>query len=142
MTTTTILHLLNNNYHHAAQPFEPKLHMTDADFHSITLNGRLCDDEGGLGLPEFERMMREQVRPTPAAAARRRGARHRPLREEGRCPRQIACSKGSSARSLTLLDRADTRRSTISTTSTTSAASATCGFGPSPVNACLPGAVL
>ncbi len=45
----------------APQPFEPKLHMTDADFHSITLNGKLCDGEGGLGLNEFERVMREQV---------------------------------------------------------------------------------
>ena len=35
--------------------------MTDADFLSITLNGKLCDGEGGLGLQEFERVMREQV---------------------------------------------------------------------------------
>ncbi len=35
--------------------------MTDADFHSITLSGRLCDGEGGLGLREFERVMREQA---------------------------------------------------------------------------------
>jgi hypothetical protein len=35
--------------------------MTDADFHSITLNGKLCDGEGGLGLKEFEQVMREQV---------------------------------------------------------------------------------
>ncbi len=45
------------------QPFKPKLHMTDADFLSITLNGKLCDGEGGLGLQEFERVMREQVCP-------------------------------------------------------------------------------
>ncbi len=45
----------------APQPFEPKLHMTDADFQTITLNGKLCDGEGGLGLEEFERVMREQV---------------------------------------------------------------------------------
>ena len=37
--------------------------MTDADFLSITRNGRLCDDEGGLGEREFELVMREQVRP-------------------------------------------------------------------------------
>ena len=45
----------------AQQPFQPKLHMTDADFHSITLNGKLCDEEGGLGWKEFELVMREQV---------------------------------------------------------------------------------
>jgi hypothetical protein len=50
----------------AQQPFQPKLHMTDADFHSITLNGKLCDGEGGMGLREFEKVMREQVlRPSP-----------------------------------------------------------------------------
>ncbi len=43
------------------QPFKPKLHMTDADFLSITRNGKLCDDEGGLGEREFELVMREQV---------------------------------------------------------------------------------
>ena len=36
--------------------------MTDADFHSITRNGRLCDGEGALGQREFELVMREQVR--------------------------------------------------------------------------------
>ncbi len=35
--------------------------MTDADFLSITRNGRLCDEEGGLGEKEFELVMREQV---------------------------------------------------------------------------------
>ncbi len=45
------------------QPFRPKLHMTDADFLSITRNGRLCDGEGGLGRREFELVMREQVPP-------------------------------------------------------------------------------
>ena len=35
--------------------------MTDADFLSITLNGKLCDREGGLGEHEFELVMREQV---------------------------------------------------------------------------------
>ena len=45
------------------QPFQPKLHMTDADFLSITRNGRLCDEEGGLGEREFELVMREQVSP-------------------------------------------------------------------------------
>jgi hypothetical protein len=43
------------------QPFQPKLHMTDEDFLSITHNGRLCDAEGGLGLKEFELVMRNQV---------------------------------------------------------------------------------
>ena len=48
------------------QPFQPKLHMTDADFLSITHSGRLCDDEGGLGEHAFELIMREQVaRPGP-----------------------------------------------------------------------------
>ncbi len=46
----------------APQPFQPKLHMTDADFLSITRNGKLCDNEGGLGEREFELVMREQVR--------------------------------------------------------------------------------
>ncbi len=45
------------------QPFEPKLHMTDEDFLSITQNGQLCDAEGGLGLKEFELVMRNQVGP-------------------------------------------------------------------------------
>ena len=35
--------------------------MTDADFLSITRNGRLCDGDGGLGAHEFELVMREQV---------------------------------------------------------------------------------
>ena len=43
------------------QPFEPKLHITDEDFKSITHNGLLCDAEGGLGLKEFELVMRDQV---------------------------------------------------------------------------------
>ncbi len=43
------------------QPFQPKLHITDADFLSITRNGQLCDAEGGLGLKEFELVMRDQV---------------------------------------------------------------------------------
>jgi hypothetical protein len=42
-------------------PFQPKLHMTDADFLSITRNGELCDEDGGLGAREFELVMREQV---------------------------------------------------------------------------------
>jgi hypothetical protein len=36
--------------------------MTDADYLSITLNGKLCATEGGLGEREFELVMREQVR--------------------------------------------------------------------------------
>jgi hypothetical protein len=35
--------------------------MTEADFHSITRNGELCDGEGGLGPREFELVMRKQV---------------------------------------------------------------------------------
>ncbi len=46
---------------HRLQPFKPKLHMTDADFLSITRNGELCDGDGGLGKREFELVMREQV---------------------------------------------------------------------------------
>jgi hypothetical protein len=38
--------------------------MTDADFLSITLNGKLCDAEGGLGEREFELVMRKQVHPS------------------------------------------------------------------------------
>ena len=45
------------------QPFQPKLHLTDEDFLSITHNGQLCDAEGGLGLKEFELVMRDQVPP-------------------------------------------------------------------------------
>jgi hypothetical protein len=43
------------------QPFQPKLHMTEEDFLSITHNGQLCDSEGGLGLKEFDHVMRDQV---------------------------------------------------------------------------------
>jgi hypothetical protein len=43
------------------QPFQPKLHVSDADFLSMTHNGKLCDEEGGLGEREFEQVMREQV---------------------------------------------------------------------------------
>ena len=50
------------------QPFQPKLHMTDEDFLSITHNGRLCDAEGGLGLKEFELVMRNQVHLLPPHA--------------------------------------------------------------------------
>ena len=35
--------------------------MSDADFLSMTHNGKLCDAEGGLGEREFELVMREQV---------------------------------------------------------------------------------
>ncbi len=35
--------------------------MTEADFHSITRNGELCDGDGGLGPREFELVMRKQV---------------------------------------------------------------------------------
>jgi hypothetical protein len=48
------------------QPFQPKLHITNADFLSITHNGQLCDAEGGLGLREFELVMRDQVLCVPA----------------------------------------------------------------------------
>ncbi len=34
--------------------------MTEADFHSITRSGALCDAEGGLGVREFELVMRDQ----------------------------------------------------------------------------------
>jgi hypothetical protein len=51
------------------QPFQPKLHMTDADFFSITRNVKCCDDDGGLGEREFELVMREQV-VCPLASAR------------------------------------------------------------------------
>jgi hypothetical protein len=43
------------------QPFQPKLHMTDADFRSITRNGQLCDKAGGIGASEFDLVMREQA---------------------------------------------------------------------------------
>jgi hypothetical protein len=36
--------------------------MTDADFLSITDNGRLCDAEGALRRREFEEAMRAQVK--------------------------------------------------------------------------------
>ena len=35
--------------------------MTEEDFQSITHNGQLCDSEGGLGLKEFDHVMRDQV---------------------------------------------------------------------------------
>ncbi len=35
--------------------------MTEEDFLSITHNGQLCDSEGGLGLKEFDNVMRDQV---------------------------------------------------------------------------------
>jgi hypothetical protein len=35
--------------------------MTDADFDSITLNGRMCAANGTLGYREFELVLREQV---------------------------------------------------------------------------------
>ncbi len=47
------------------QPFQPKLHMTDADFRTITRNGQLCDGAGGIGPAEFDLVMREQA-PAPA----------------------------------------------------------------------------
>ena len=47
------------------QPFQPKLHMTDADFRTITLNGVLCDKAVGLGAVEFEQVMREQASTPP-----------------------------------------------------------------------------
>ena len=33
----------------AAQDFEPRIHVTDSDFASITENGRLCDENGQMG---------------------------------------------------------------------------------------------
>ena len=43
------------------QSFQPKLHMTESDFETFTHNGSLCDDEGGLGLQNFEDLMRNEV---------------------------------------------------------------------------------
>ncbi len=55
------------------QPFEPKLHITDEDFIGITHNGLLCDAEGGLGLREFELVMRDQVLAGSAQSGRDAG---------------------------------------------------------------------
>ncbi len=55
------------------QPFQPKLHITNADFLSITRNGQLCDAEGGLGLEEFELVMRDQAMHARARARNLRG---------------------------------------------------------------------
>ena len=43
------------------QDFHPRIHMTDSDFASITLDGKLCDAKGQLGPREFEEVMRRQV---------------------------------------------------------------------------------
>ncbi len=44
------------------QDFRPRIHMTASDFSSITADGSLCDSGGQLGAPEFETVMRKQVR--------------------------------------------------------------------------------
>ncbi len=51
------------------QGFEPKIHMTDSDFTSITGNGALCGADSRLGREGFEVLMREQVRCPPFSAA-------------------------------------------------------------------------
>ena len=48
------------------QAFEPKIHMTDSDFMSITRNGALCGADGRLGREGFELLMREQASRQPA----------------------------------------------------------------------------
>uniref|UniRef100_A0A7S0MVB5 EF-hand domain-containing protein n=2 Tax=Cryptomonas curvata TaxID=233186 RepID=A0A7S0MVB5_9CRYP len=42
--------------------FTPRIHISDSDFASITQDGELCDARGQLGLDEFERVMRRQIR--------------------------------------------------------------------------------
>eukprot|EP00292_Cryptomonas_paramecium_P000167 CAMPEP_0113678112 /NCGR_PEP_ID=MMETSP0038_2-20120614/9720_1 /TAXON_ID=2898 /ORGANISM="Cryptomonas paramecium" /LENGTH=379 /DNA_ID=CAMNT_0000595621 /DNA_START=655 /DNA_END=1791 /DNA_ORIENTATION=- /assembly_acc=CAM_ASM_000170 len=42
--------------------FDPKIHLTDLDFMSLTDNLKLCDEDGQLGLKEFEVVMRRQMR--------------------------------------------------------------------------------
>jgi len=44
------------------QDFDPKIHLTDLDFMSLTDNLKLCDEDGQLGLKEFEVVMRRQMR--------------------------------------------------------------------------------
>ena len=39
--------------------------MTASDFSSVTQNGALCDDAGGLGPREFEAVIREQAGDAP-----------------------------------------------------------------------------
>ena len=50
------------------QGFEPKIHMTDSDFMSLTDNGAMCRADGGLGREGFELLMREQVSGPPPPA--------------------------------------------------------------------------
>ena len=45
----------------ARQDFHPRIYLTDSDFASITLDGKLCDAKGQLGLREFEDVMRRQM---------------------------------------------------------------------------------
>jgi hypothetical protein len=44
------------------QNFRPWIHVTPADFDSLTRNRTLCEADGTLTPQRFESMMREQVR--------------------------------------------------------------------------------
>ena len=44
------------------QDFNPRIHITDSDFASITLDGSLCDSRGQLGPDGFAEVIRRQVR--------------------------------------------------------------------------------
>ena len=48
----------------ACQDFNPRIHITESDFVSITDDGRLCDANGQLGPAEFEAVIRRQARAT------------------------------------------------------------------------------
>ena len=49
-------------FRRAPQDFAPRIYVSDSDFMAITRGGALCRPNGNLGPPEFEAVMREQLR--------------------------------------------------------------------------------
>ena len=44
------------------QNFTPRIHLSEADFANMTMNGALCNHDGELDLKAFELMIREQIK--------------------------------------------------------------------------------
>ena len=44
------------------QDFTPRIHISEEDFNIMTRGGSLLDENGQLGLVQFEEVMREQIK--------------------------------------------------------------------------------
>jgi hypothetical protein len=44
------------------QDFKPRIYFSDSDFATITLDGKLCNSDGKLGLEQFETVFRRMLK--------------------------------------------------------------------------------